>query len=233
MSEASAAAAVVDDSSPLEPAWLLRLFGRPRQFFALDHALNQKPELFLVVWLAGMSNVLGRIDMQLAKAGSGTPTSSDIFVRLAQSWSSVWIAVVLGGVLSGGLAWLIGGWWYGLRLHLCGARPGHEHEGRRTWAYVSLATSLPAIVVLLIQTVRYDSYAEAYNTSSALDLLLLALLYWSVVVSYRAATTRFKLDTSKARFWFLVLPLAFYTVVIVMLGLLSAALGPGNASIAA
>ena len=234
MTASGAQTTPVDNSSPLEPTRLLRLYAQPKRFFDPAHNLDRRPELYLVVLLAGIATVLDRIDLRLTKATLVAGARPDDFaVRLAESWPSLWTAVVLLGIVSGAFGWLIGGWWYGVRLHLSGAPKNHEKEARLTWAYVALVTSLPTFVLLLVQTVQYSNYLEAYDTGTIATLLVVALLYWSVIVSYQAATTRFKLTRSKARFWFLILPLVFYTAILFLFGALAALLSTNGGSVPA
>ena len=214
------------DTSPLEPAKIAELFAFPRRFFARDHNLDRKPELYLVIWLAGMAKFLDRIDLKLTQRSIESASRSDLLVTLASSWKSLWISMLLFGLISGGLGWLIGGWWYGVRLHLAGAPNGYEREARLTWAYTTFVTSMPIVVLTAINTVRYDSYVEANEAAGISALLMMALLFWSVYVSYTAATTRFKLNPGQAKLWFLILPLVIYLVFLVLFGALGAFVGP-------
>lgn len=207
---------------PARPATLLDLFCQPARFFAPARQLARQPALFLAIWTTGMARVQDRFDVLLSRDPS-VARADTLFLPLTESWLKTWVILLLAGVLAGGLGWLIGGWWYGMRLRLCGDREASPREARLAWAYVALVSSLPSVLLLVIDTFRYPSYYDSYQTPvDVLALLVAVVVLWSPWVSYRAATTRFKVSSGTARFWFLALPFVYQLTTLWFFGSLAA-----------
>jgi hypothetical protein len=135
--------------------------------------------------------------------------------------------VALLGLISAGFGWLVGGWWYRVRLEWSGAKDPDPTEARLVWVYTGLVSALPSLMLLLLDTFRYEDYLESWEETGLLTLIPALALFWSVYVSYRAATTRFALKAVPARLWFFALPLLLYLLVTGMIGVLYSRLGDG------
>jgi len=160
-----------------------------------------------------MATALDRVDVRIQVDSSGQVADS-IFAAFALHWSYLWIFVAVFGLISGGLGWLIGGWWYGLRLEWAGARNPDPREARCVWAYVSLVSAAPSLLLALVDTYRFDDYLSSRLLGDWLTLIPVLALFWSAIVTYRAATTRFVLQSRPARLWFLILPFAVHGLAI-------------------
>jgi hypothetical protein len=210
----------------MEPGRFAQLYGKPQAFVSPSHVLNRKPEVFIVVWLVGMAAALDRIDWNITRMNLGS-SNLNMTLDLAESWSALWIFVVVFGVLSGGIGWLVGGWWYRLRLEWSGARDPDPREARLVWAYAGLISALPSILLLLLDTFRYEDYLASWEAADLFSLIPALALFWSVYVSYRGATTRFALKPWPAGIWFLALPLMLYLFVTGLIGFLYSRLNDG------
>ena len=176
-----------------------------------------------------MAAVLDRIDWNLAKVDLGTGGDS-ITVALAQSWKALWIFILVFGTLSGAMGWLIGGWWYRKRLEWSGARSPDPAEARLVWLYTGLIAAVPALLLLLLDTYRYEDYLQAWEFTGLLGLIPVLALFWSVYISYKGATTRFVLKVWPARAWFFIIPLLLYFLVTGVAAYLYTQLGDGVAA---
>lgn len=219
----------LSDSSPLEPARLAQLYARPTAFFTRTHVLDRKPEILIVGWIVGMAGALDRVDWNLTKIDLGSANDS-LTVSLAQSWKALWIFIVVVGIISGAMGWLIGGWWYRKRLEWSGARSPDPTEARLVWLYASLIAAVPSLGLLLIDTYRYEDYLESWEYPGLLTLIPALALFWSVYISNKGATTRFNLKVWPARMWFFVIPMLLYFFVTGLVGYLYTQLSDGAAA---
>lgn len=205
--------------SPLSPASLADLFFRPSRFFLSTDWLQKVPELMLVVWISGIVYTIDRFDRSQIRAELGVRQGGlqSVFSWLTESWINYWLCVLVIGALNGWILWYLGGWWYRKRLDWAGAVDPSPEKARVVYMYQDLVSSGPALIYTLAQTIVYSSYLEAWNATELWSMTLLIFVLWSCVISYKAATSAFELSKSKARIWFLILPMLLY---IVSLGLL-------------
>lgn len=183
--------------SPFLPQSLVDLFLRPRHFFAAHVALGRTPYVVLVVWSYGIASAIERAERELA-------------TWIDPSWRSFWFSALFWGAFGGAGLWLLGGWWYRVRLRWCGAREPDRRRARLAYAYSSFVLAAPTILWTLIQTASYPSYAEAAAADDVARVLLLVFPFWSVQTSFAAATTLFELAPLRARVWFQLLPACAY-----------------------
>jgi hypothetical protein len=209
--------------SPLRPSSLVALLLRPREFFANIVALTKRPEAYLVAWITGTSYVMDRIDTNIMKAElGGTRSGWQAFGPwLSESWVHYWCFVLGVGILDGWTFWYIGGWWYRKRLNWSGDGKANPDRVRATYVYQDLVGSGPAILLVLVQTVVFANYGEAWRAEELWSSLIIVFIFWSCVTSYKAART-FDVVRWKARLWFLFLPIAVYIVGFGLVGALYA-----------
>ncbi len=179
---------------------------RPERFF--PHLLRFHGDALplFAIWICGMAGAIDRIDTQLL---AGRLAADDAVVS---SWLVTWTVVSLAGALGGLMIWLVGGWWYRMRLVMSGADDADPRHARLVFLYSTMLAAVPGVVWLVLVTVFYPSYHAAY-TAAPLALCLLAMLFWSVWVSYRGVCRCFEVRPWAARAWFLILPMALYGTV--------------------
>lgn len=201
------------NGSPLHPTNLFVLFTHPSRFFSNHSWLAGRFELIAVTWLAGILAVQDRIDMKLLSSGT-----ADLAHNLGNSWSSYFGFSIFMGIISAVLLWFIAGWWYQVRLELSGAKSVPIKHARAVYQYQNLVQTLPSLVFIVIISMQYPNYLAYWYEDPGLSAMLLLLFpFWSCFTSYRAART-FSVSKSKARVWFFVLPVLFYTVVLLGFG---------------
>lgn len=198
--------------SPLKPRNLVALFTNPAHFFANHAWLSGRFEILIVAWMAGIVAVQERIDAKLMGVGASSDPSHTNFI--VNSWEAYFIFSFLGGMVSAVILWFIAGWWYHARLELSGARNVAIAHARAAYQYQNFVQTLPAFAYALLIPLQYSSYsAYWYEDSGVSSLIILVFMYWSCVTSYRAAMT-FPVLKWKAKIWFLILPVVFYTLVV-------------------
>ena len=203
---------VIIEQSPWRPANLLQLFTRPATFFSrTDLDLDGSLSLPLTGYLVGISAALTRIETTMLR--SDTAGSNAV-----HDWSQLWLTLMGSGLFGWMFVWWIGGWWYRIRLGWSGAYQPDPRKARVVFFYVLLVEALPAVMVLLLHTLFYDSYFEAWHAGSFLDIIPLLFLGLSAYVSFNAATSAFAVERTKAVIWFIVVPLTMYLSILVLIG---------------
>ena len=198
------------------PRLLAALFFRPSRLFADLTPLKAKPPWIIVAWIGGVSSAIDRADRLMLKSDlTGNESST---MQLLDSWAAFWPFILMVGAFNAALIWLIGGWWYRVRLNWSGAANADPFSARIVYGYTNLITALPAITATLISTFVYESYRAAWNADEAWSALLLVFIVWECIASYKGVRVAFEVGKWKARFWFLILPLAVYLAVALVIG---------------
>lgn len=204
----STAAATTPSPANPQTSWLdawIDLHIRPSAFFA---GAGRHLPMVVPILVVGFANIIDRIDWRMVTSelrGAPLPQALD--------WREYWMTVLLGGCLSGPIAWLLFGWWVRQRARFCGASNPNRDLCRRIAILTSCISALPVIVIALIQTTLTSSPVE-WSEAPDFTVLGIGTLYWSVYASYRAVCTRLDVRVARARFWFLILPGGFYALVL-------------------
>ncbi|WP_193165318.1 hypothetical protein [Microbulbifer hainanensis] len=211
--------------SPLSPRNLSILFTNPTRYFSSQEWLSNRFEILLVAWLAGVMSMQERIDGFLYRMEGGEQIAiAPIINDLIGSWPAYFTLSFIGGTASGVILWFITGWWYHARLELCGATDIPIRQACAAWQYQNLIQVLPWICLGILLPLKFSSYDEFWYSGSVLNdwfmLSCYVFSFWSCVTSYRAALT-FPVSKGKAMVLFLILPAAFYTYVLGVVGTLS------------
>ena len=198
---------------------LASLYLRPSQLFVDITPLKTKPMWVIVAWIAGVSSAIDRADINMVRSEL---TGREASAMPMDSWLAFWPFILIVGALYAALVWLIGGWWYRVRLKWSGDANADPFSARIVYVYTDLVIALPALVVTVIYTFVYDSYRAAWTSDEAWSSLLLIFIVWTSIASYKAVRAAFAVSKWKARFWFLIFPLAFYMAVAVVVGVVYA-----------
>jgi hypothetical protein len=198
--------------SPFLPQSLIDLFLRPRRFFAGEIALGRTPYIVMVSWCYGMSDAIDRIDEQLMREQYGRPRPWWPWLEpwVTDGWLGYWAFLAFYGALAGSFLWLLGGWWYRVRLRWSGAVEPDARRARLAWAYSSFVLAAPMVLWAVVESVSYANCREAWNSEDLTSAVLLVFPFWSVATSHAAATTLFDVSRGRARVWFLLLPTLAY-----------------------
>lgn len=205
-------AQIEPEGSPFLPQNLVNLFIAPRKFFTSQIALGQTPYLLLVTWIYGIASAVDRIDKELMRLEYNRirPGIGELMVSISESWIYFWIWALLIGAISGFFIWLIGGWWFGIRIKWSEEKNLDSQTARLIYIYSSFVHSGPSVLVLVISTFFYTNYLEAFSAESWYSVIFLILPFWSLVCSYKGVRSVFNVHLWKARLWFLILPGIIY-----------------------
>jgi len=199
-----------EESVPL-PApgrWLLDLYFAPTTFFRHYVVIPAPGMVLLASYLVGLASATDSLSGRIERGR---------FESAGGSWSSFWLFSAIAGVVCGAVVFSLGSWWYRKRLNFCGCRTTDRALARRVYLFASLVWAVPWLLELLSETARYDTPLAAMQGDGLMmiaPIVMGAFLFWSVVTSYRGATVAFALQRGRARWWFLILPVAGYGMII-------------------
>jgi len=202
---------------PVALANLFDLFVRPSEFFAGHIALGRTPAVVFVAWVVGVGNALDRLDQRLL-LDSLRPSHGGVSDTVATApVAAFWAAVAVAGVICGLIIYRVGGLWYAQRLLYCGVRKADPKVPRHVYIYSTFVANAPSVLVSVIQTTRYGSYAAAYANAGIVDFALAVIpLFWSVIVSWKGVRAAFpSIHRRAAAIWFLILPCIFFVLFLV------------------
>jgi hypothetical protein len=197
--------------SPLLPQHLIDVFLHPRLFFSSQLALGQAPYVILVTWCFGVADAVNSTD-RAALFGTG----------LGTSWTAFWIFCLVTGAVTGLLLWLIGGWWYHVRLSWAGHSGPDRKLARLVYIYSSFVESAPTVILALLQTLLYPSPQTAWQAQGSLYWFMVVFPFWSIITSYTAVQVVFGLSGWRPKVWFLILPVLVYAL---LFGVIAAIMG--------
>jgi len=194
----------------------VNLYTRPRLFFAGGINLADKRFLLPVAWVLGISAQFDRLDTEIMRNDLGETRSVWRVVEplVTDGWFLYWTWCLGLGVIAAFIVYFVGGWWYRMRLRFSGAKDLDTKMPRYLNAYSSFVLALAGLLLTIGYTLVFPNYIAAYNSDEMVAILLPVFIFWSVAVSYIGATEVFSVSRSKARFWFLILPVAFYIILL-------------------
>lgn len=192
----------LEDDPPHPAFWLTYLFFMPNSFFRY-FVLKHTPGLtVLCAWIYGIAGAIDRMDQKIL-LGKG--------FQFIDSWGSYWLFAITAGIFGGIFYFIIGGWWYIVRLGFSGAKGSDMHLARRVYLFASQVWAVPALLAATVETGRYNSPLEmATGSASYWDLIIIIFPFWSVWTSYVGVCSAFPVRRNKARLWFLILPCLVY-----------------------
>ncbi len=188
------------------------LFFKPSVFFKELDLLNVPFLVYISLWLFGISNAIDEIDRKLIKTDLGTVTSSNQFLLdgISGGWFLFFIMAAGIGAFGAFFIWLIGGWFYNLRLSWSGAGEFDKVSGRLIYVLSNLVVVIPHLIIVLISATLYQDYVAAFNADEYWSSLVIIFPFWAIYVSYQAILANFNVVKWKALLWFVILPVLFY-----------------------
>ncbi len=179
--------------------------------------------LFAVVWMTGTALVFN----SFVKDGVTSSLSSYL-----ESWFTVVIYSVIIGVLRGGFVYVLGGWWYRVRLGFCGYEVSDRVYTGRVYMNAGIGKHVLALMIYSIASLRHDTFLSYVNEDSMIapfveSGLLFCLIFWSSFTLYFSTRAVFPTKKLASIAWFLVLPIMLQLLGIAMavIGLLIPMLG--------
>ena len=218
---------VLADESPAAPAprpalWLWYLFAQPKRFYRHFDLMTTSFTVFYTTWIYGIAVVMDRFSSQILQQDlRGGSETDGLWTAIGQSWTTYWMFCLVMGVIGGAMTYLVGGWWYCMRLRFSGVSKENLDESlaRRVYVFSGLIWALPALLYAVLNTQSYASplAAEQSDENALGGMALVGFLLWSMYVSYRGVRTVFPVIRWRARIWFAILPAVFLGSVMAIL----------------
>ncbi|MBF0382814.1 MAG: hypothetical protein HQL69_17475 [Magnetococcales bacterium] len=168
-------------------------------------------------------------DIRESVGRAGKMVGIPLYEPVLESWVGYWSGVLLFGAIGGLFLWWIGGWWYKIRIKWSGHRDPDSRIARLVYVYSSFTRAGPTVVSIVFLSLFFDHYLDYWqNPDFNLSPFLMIFPFWSLATSYIGVTTCFEVSKTKARIWFLILPVTFYLLgLTVVVGLISYILDGG------
>lgn len=190
------------------------LFISPEVFFQKNFRNGELPPAYFTfaVIVFGIGYGIDRLDRQLTKYDLKGKLDEVEFIN---NWVGYWLSAVIGGIIGGYVLYLIGGWFFNVRLKWS---KGTSNLDQSRYIYLYSGVISSAIVILttcismLIETKPYDTESEFSLWDLTSLVLLLFFLYYSVYVSYCGVRTLTDAEKMRSKIWFLILPVGVYTI---------------------
>lgn len=170
----------------------------------------------ILIFFVGLGASISKFDGKYIIANN-QPSDLGVFYALTGThWQNYWLTMTLSGIIGGYFIWLINGWWYNMRLSFIGSQLEDEQAGKLIMMCNSLIKYLPFILIALINTLRFESYAASSIDSglitTILSLIIVITTIFSVINSYRTVKIYYSVKGLKVLFWFLILPMIFLVI---------------------
>lgn len=208
-----------DNSKPWEPWWLLRLVFSPKKFFAEN--LPGAPDIAVnfIVMTVGVALVAQRMAETTSNAVISAKMTGAVGAKVPDTtWMAFWMSATIGGMFGGWLRYLIGGWWYRVRINWSGDWKANSEYARVVFIHSELVWAAPVLMGLVYETIAYATPTAAAGQSMVGLIVIPAMLY-SYYCSFRGVIESFDVGEMKAAAWFLVLP-AFITCSAFIIGVI-------------
>ncbi len=198
---------------PRQALWLLHLYLRPRLFFSYFPDMVTPFSTAYTALILGITEVSGRISEEFLKLEFGSDATLPDAVM--ESWTVYWCVCLAFGVIAACAYYIVGGWWYRVRLNWSGATEPDHRLARQVYVYAYLILALPMLVLTLVDSFEYARPIDAERGEQGWWIVSLVCPFWSVYAGYRGVRTLFPVVKWKARIWFLIFPALFYAMLVV------------------
>ncbi|MBT8299882.1 MAG: YIP1 family protein [Maribacter sp.] len=190
----------------------VQLLMNPKKFFAKNLQEDKINYLNFATIVFCLGYGIDRLEKQLVKFELRGTLDTYEFIN---TWLGFWLIALVGGAIGGYILYLIGGWFYNLRVKWS-LGEGNLKKSRILYLYSNFYISAVIILITLLETVinpiPYDPYAEMHIIEIISIPIILFFLFHSIYISYSGLSVTTEVNKGRAIVWFIVLPILFYTV---------------------
>lgn len=190
------------------------LFLKPKLFFK-KHLRNSRIEppyhtIAIIIFCIGYG--IDRLDQQLMKADYRGKLED---FSLLNNWIVYWLVATFGGLIGGYILYLIGSWFFNVRLKWSKGTSDIE-KSKNIYLYSGVVSFsiiiLTTFISMAFNKKPYDPDSEFnfWNLISSISLLF--FIYYSVYISYMGVRSITDAEKTRSRIWFLAIPMTFHTI---------------------
>lgn len=213
--------------------FLKQLTLRPQDFFKehMKKDILNMPFAIITIFLFLFFWWVDRAEKILIK--SFGESANPLYADVAANWSGYWLLVLLGWFLAGGMMYLIGGWFYGVRVRWSKWKL-EWNAHRNIYVYSFFFVALANMLVAVGDTFTYSSPGETYLSEDfvypifeSITLIFLFLtMGHSLFISYKWVMLIEWVRKLRAIIWFIVLPalMTISTIILMVSALILAGL---------
>ena len=188
------------------------LFLKPKLFFKkyLRNSESQPAYYNIAIAIFCIGYGIDRLDQQLMKFDLRGNLDE---AGLLNNWIVYWVVAILGGFIGGYILYLIGGWFFNVRLKWSKGT-GDIEKSRYIYLYSGVVSFAVIILATLLSMTfnnkPYISESESFLWDLISAVLLLFFIFYSVYVSYTGVRAITDAEKVRSRIWFLIIPMVFY-----------------------
>ena len=190
--------------------FFVTLLIRPKSFFKEQFVqrINVHENLALVFFGLGLG--LDRMDRQYIKMDLGGRTEA---LDTLNSWPLYWLIAVVGGAIGGYIAFMIGGWFYDVRIKWSRGS-GDLTKSRNLYLFANFWLYTTIVVMSLISFFTYDLPYDPFTAYPIWEILsailILTAVFYSIYISYTGVRSVTDAKKGLAIFWFIIAPVLYY-----------------------
>ncbi len=160
--------------------------------------------IFLIIWMAGTSQIVTSFENRIAFGRSSS--------WFPESWIEIALFSVLGGLLRGGIVFWLGGYWYRLRLAMCGVHDAPWAKTGRVYMIAGTAKHLVFILFVIYGATLHTTFIGYIQDQSTVFAITSASIFmflgiWSSFTLHFSTKSVFRVNEIWAIVWFLALPI--------------------------
>ncbi len=195
----------------------IQLLMNPKEFFKTQVQENKIKYFNFAIIVFCLGYGIDRLEKQLVKFELRGTLDTFEFIN---TWPGFWLISLVAGAIGGYILYLIGGWFYNIRVKWS-LGEGNLEKSRILYLYSNFYISLIIILDTLIETfinpIPYDPYSDLNSFEIISIPILLFFIFHSIYLSYVGVTAITNVNRGRAKIWFLVLPIILYIVVYITL----------------
>jgi len=170
---------------------------------------SDKMMTIFILILAGTSNAIDDIMWKVVNYNILENIIAEISDKALFSWWIYWLYVIINSSIKGLVIWVIGGWWFNIRLGFSGDNKSDIKKCRSIVVYLNMIKSLPVFMLIIISTIFFQDIYSTY--SNEFIQILYAILFNSMIITliyfeYRIAFEKFDVDKKRVKIWFIYIP---------------------------
>jgi len=119
--------------------------------------------VILILIFAGTSAAIDAIMGDVVDYNITGNIETEITDTALFSWWIYWFYIIINSIINGLLIWVIGGWWFNIRLKLSGDNESDVKKCRLIAIYSNMLKSIPILMLILISSIFFPNIYSTYS----------------------------------------------------------------------